>query len=422
MKFPLSRELALTSAIAVQAAFVQGAGYGINEQSASYLGTAFAGRASNVTDAAISSANPGGIGLAGRQISAGADLIMKGGEFRGKYEGPFGTVEGSAKNHQQQVLVPSGYFTIPVNDKWSIGISGYAPYGIELQYDDNWPGAYFSDMTSVRVINLQGAVSYKLTDDLSIGAGLIGSYAKGKLTQKTWIQPALIEADVRVEGDDYTYGWNLGAVWNASKSTTLGFAYHSELDFTIKGDFSLKNISFELPNQTLPTSLKITMPERVLVSMTHHVNNRWTAMTDLTWTRWSRFKEFNITTPQPKIGAYVPMNWSNTWALSLGSSYQLNERWLLRAGYMFDESPVNNHNRTVRSPDSNRNWVTLGANWKATEVLTMDFAYAYIRLQKGKIYEGKNDTSGKPNPDYGYISGEYDSDSHVIGLQLNYAF
>ncbi len=423
MQFPLCRKLILVTFIAAQVNYVQGAGYGLNEQSASYFGTGFAGRTSNVIDAAISSTNPGGISfLSGRQLSAGTDFIMEGGKFHGKYKGPIETIEGDTKNFQQKVFVPFGYFTAAVNDKWSLGVCGYAPFGVELKYDNNWPGDYFSNKTSVRVINLQGTASYLLTDDLSVGLGLIGSYVKGTLTQKTWLLPAALAADVRVEGDDYTYGWNLGTVWKARESTTLGLAYHSQLDFTLKGDFSLAGIPPRMKRKILPASLKITMPERMLAGITHRFDNRWTAMADVTWTRWSRFKAFNITTPEPSAGAYVPMNWNNTWALSLGTSYQLNEQWLLRAGYMFDESPVKDNNRTVRSPDASRNWFTLGANWQAAKGVSVDAVYSYVRQQKGKVNEGKYNMSGQKIPGYGYIAGEYDNDTQIVGVQINYIF
>ena len=29
---------------------------------------------------------------------------------------------------------------MPVDDQWSFGFAGYAPYGIELDYEDDWVG------------------------------------------------------------------------------------------------------------------------------------------------------------------------------------------------------------------------------------------------------------------------------------------
>ena len=90
MHFTLSRKVILASAIALAShvSFVQAAGYGINEQSAGYLATGFAGRASNAINASIASTNPAGISFVdGRQISAGADVILEGGKFDGEATG-----------------------------------------------------------------------------------------------------------------------------------------------------------------------------------------------------------------------------------------------------------------------------------------------------------------------------------------------
>ncbi|ELU06343.1 hypothetical protein CAPTEDRAFT_89805, partial [Capitella teleta] len=400
------------------------AGYGINEQSASYLGTGFAGRASNAIDASISSSNPAAISFVeGTQVSVGADVILEGGSFNGGYTRNGSTTSGSTEDFQKTAFVPFGYFVMPIDEKWSFGLAGYAPYGIELDYENNWAGNYFGDKTSVQVMNLQGTLSYKFTDDFSVGFGLIGSHVKGELTQKSWIVPGVVDADAIVEGDDNTLGWNIGALWNINTSTAVGFAYHSKLDFTLEGDFTLENITGGSPDSKLPARLEITMPEKAMASVTHKLDDQWTVMADVTWTRWSRFQEFDVTTSSPAVGSYVPMNWKDTWALSLGGSYQLDDQWLLRAGYMFDESPVSDDNRTVRSPDANRNWLTFGANWKLAENMNVDFAYAYVMLQDGSISEGKHSGPSTPaDPAYGTIAGTYSSSSHILGAQLNYLF
>ena len=260
MQFQLSRKVILASAIALasQVSFVQAAGYGINEQSASYLGTGFAGRASNAIDASISATNPAGISFVdGRQISAGADVILEGGDFNGSLDPAMGPVEyGSTDGFQKTSFVPFGYFVMPVDDKWSFGLAGYAPYGIELDYEDGWVGQSFAKKTSVQVMNIQGTVSYKFNDDVSVGFGLIGSHVKGELTSKAY---GLIDGNI--EGDDNTVAWNIGTIWNVTDATTLGLAYHSKLDFKLGGTYTT-SIS---PEENV--SLSIVMPEKLMASV-----------------------------------------------------------------------------------------------------------------------------------------------------------
>ena len=431
MHFTLSRKVILASAIALAShvSFVQAAGYGINEQSAGYLATGFAGRASNAINASIASTNPAGISfLDGRQVSAGADVILEGGKFSGEATDryfptqagniPLPDQAGSTDGFQKTSFVPFGYFVMPVDDQWSFGFAGYAPYGIELDYDDNWAGKWFGDITSVQVMALQATASYKVREDLAIGFGLIGAHVKGKLTSRPFTDSTL----GTIEGDDNALAWNIGALWNVNEQTALGLAYHSTYKFNLKGDYTVTGAPFPSLNTTKDARLKIVMPEKVMLSATHKFDDQWTFMADVTWTRWTRFQEFNVTDTAGTPLNYVPMNWRDTWALSLGTSYQLNNQWQLRAGYMFDESPVTNATRTVRSPDANRNWFTFGANWTLSDNMNVDLAYAFVKLQDGTINEQKYDGPGQPNPSYGFITGNYSSGSHILGAQLNYKF
>ncbi|WP_157673347.1 OmpP1/FadL family transporter [Endozoicomonas ascidiicola] len=440
MQFHLNRKVVLTAAIAMasQVSYVQAAGYGINEQSASYLGTGFAGRASNAIDASISATNPAGISfLKGEQASVGVDVILEGGSFKGQRTGTFdgspgpgggypaegtGDTSGSTKDFQQTSFVPFGYYVMPVDEKLSLGLAAYAPYGIHLDYDDGWAGEWLGGKTLVEVVNLQGTVAYKFTDDVSLGFGLIASHVTGELTSNPFGGTPM-STKTKMEGDDTILAWNVGAIWNVTESTTLGASYHSKLDFNLSGDLTKTGAA---PGKE-KVELSLVMPEKLMFSATHKLDEQWTVMADATWTRWSRFEEFNvINSSTGKSENYVPMNWKDTWALSVGTSYQLDESWLLRAGYMFDQAPVSNDTRTVRAPDANRNWFTLGANLKASENMNIDFAYAYVKLQDGKINESKHTAPGQaqttPDAWYGSVSGEYKSSSHIFGVQLNYLF
>ena len=110
-------------------------------------------------------------------------------------------------------------------------------------------------------------------------------------------------------------------------------------------------------------------------------------------------------------------------ALSVGTAYKLNDQWTLKAGYMFDQSPTTDDNRTVRAPDNDRNWFTAGAKWDATKDMTFDFSAAYVLLKDGKITESAHNEDGSNNDDYGTLTGEYkDQSSWVLSAQMTYRF
>ncbi len=414
------------------ASFAHAAGYAVNEQSASSMGTAYAGRASNAEDASVSSSNPSAIAFLDRQqITLGTAVILEGGEFEGQHRiGDANIASGSSKNFQKTTWVPFGYYTLPVNEKWYVGLSAYAPFGIHLDYDKNFAGRYFGDKTEFSVINLQGTIAWKFHEQASIGIGLIGSRVEGEMTQQAILpvappSPGISEGRARMKGDDTVFGWNIGLLWQVCEQTMLGISYHSELKFKLDGTSELSS-NIPAYNYKHKAELEVTMPERVMVSITHDITEQWAVMADATWTGWSSFKEFHVRDKVNSVyDSYVPENWKDVWAFSLGTAYRLDEEWMLKAGYMYDDSPITDSNRTVRTPGSDRHWFTLGLKWDVSPDTTLDFSWAYVALEKGKIHEQKHNPSGTNPPvvaSYGELTGKYENSSHIVAAQLTYRF
>src|SRR5690606_21208970 len=153
----------------------------INEHSASGMGTAFAGRSSNVLDASIVASNPAGMSkLERREVSGGlafihalTDIDLKAGS--GSTDGdmvPFSTV-------------PFGYYVTPINDKLHFGLGLYVPFAVASDYESGHAGRYHGLTSEVEVVNLQPTISYKVNDLVSVGAGLVLSRIYGKLISNT---------------------------------------------------------------------------------------------------------------------------------------------------------------------------------------------------------------------------------------------
>ena len=69
-----------------------------------------------------------------------------------------------------------------------------------------------------------------------------------------------------------------------------------------------------------------------------------------TFTRWSRLEGIEVENSgvnamfQSSFGTITEeLEWEDTWSFAVGSAYQLNPKWVIRAGYAFDESPTNDH-------------------------------------------------------------------------------
>ena len=55
--------------------------------------------------------------------------------------------------------------------------------------------------------------------------------------------------------------------------------------------------------------------------------------------------------------------WHDTWRVSGGASYALTEEWTARAGYTWDQSPINGRYADYLVPGDNRSIFALGLGW-----------------------------------------------------------
>jgi long-chain fatty acid transport protein len=74
-------------------------------------------------------------------------------------------------------------------------------------------------------------------------------------------------------------------------------------------------------------------------------------------------------------------DWHDTMFVAAGVTFRPNNRWSLRAGLAYDQSPVPNRTRTPRIPDNDRLWVSFGLTYAPFENLEFGFGYTHIFLE-----------------------------------------
>jgi len=155
------------------------------------------------------------------------------------------------------------------------------------------------------------------------------------------------------------------------------------------------------------------------VSIFHQFDNKWDLMADLQYTGWSSIKELNIVrtsgTGSPVTLSNTPENFRNTWRVSGGANYRYSDKWTLRGGIAWDETPVNDTDRTPRLPDSDRFWLAFGAQYKFNDNWSIDAAYAYIWINNASINQNAGSTAQN-----GLINGNYKANVNIVGLQVTY--
>jgi long-chain fatty acid transport protein len=400
-------------------------GIALNEQSASSAGTAYAGRSSSALDASTIYGNPAGLTkLKRRQVSGGAALISVSNDISDASSSTPGTNKGDSVPIG---VMPFGYISMPLDERFSIGLGFYAPSGLINDYESTFQGRHYGSYSETREMTLQPTIAYRVNDFFSIGAGLTlnrfdaelqNNLATGNLNDGT-------ETLVTIKGDDTALGYNIGLLVDLSDATTWGITYHSKRSYQLKGHTTVSDSpAFLSLDGNYDATIDLEMPESVDTSITHRFNSRWTGYLGGTWTRWSRLQKFEaVNSNVSVIGQSVglnrvgeTLNWHDTWTTAVGVSYQLNPQWVLRAGYAYDPSPVRNADRSVRIPVGNRKAVTIGAGYSPSPDLTVDFAYGYLWDSEASVKQPGDDTL---QPAY---SANFKNRANGLAIQFTYSF
>lgn len=396
--------LAASLVLAACANLAHAAGFALVEQNVSGLGNAYAGQAAAATDASTIFFNPAGMTyLPDRQVVVAGHLVRPQAEFSGTVNPDIGG--GNGGDAGDLALVPNAYLVHRLTPDVYLGVGLSAPFGLKTEYDPDWKGRTQAIKSEVKTVNLNPSIAWKAGESLSLGVGVSIQYAEATLTSS-----AGGAGVATVKGDDYGWGFNLGALWQASEATRIGLAYRSEVEQTLAGDVGFSTAA------TLngPVTAAVTLPESASLSLFHKLDSRWDLLADITWTGWSDFRELRIVrTNGVVLGTPTEENWSDSYRYSLGANYHLNDKLTLRGGVAFDETPVSDAFRTTRIPDEDRTWVAFGAQYRLSRKSAIDVGYAHLFIRDAAIDKSENGVT---------LAGSYEASVDILSAQLTLDF
>lgn len=464
-------------ACAVGAGHAFGAAFALQEQSGSALGNAFAGGAAAAEDVSTLWSNPAGLSrLASPQVAAAVHFVTPSFTFHDQASRPaqFQALGGTGGDAGSLNVIPNFYVAAPINRQWSVGIGVNAPFGLVTEYSGDWLGRFQAVKSDIKTINVNPGASWRVSDTFAVGFGVNWQRIDAELTSRInysaafaqaagqaaaagLISPALagqivgltpgLEANAKVEGDDNTWGWNVGFLWDVTPQTRIGAHYRSTMKYTVSGTASFEYPALPaVPSPLAPvmqllaggvnsaicagpgvppapgcTSTGVTaelkLPDTYNLSVFHHLTDRVDLMGDVQFTHWSTFKQLTFVRSSGTVLASTPENFSDTWRLSVGTTYRWTDAWSFRGGLAWDQSPVNTADRTPRLPDEDRFWIAIGAQYRFNRNLALDAGYSYIFLRNAQIAQNAGSTAAN-----GLIQGHYESNVNVLSAQITYSF
>lgn len=391
------------------------AGFALIEQSGSGMGNAYAGAAASAEDASTIYFNPAGMTyIQDRQLVAALHAIRPSAKFddRGSASGALRTLGTEGGDAGDLAVVPNLYYAMALSPTVRLGLGINAPFGLKTDYNDDWMGRYQALKSEMKTVNINPSIAVQLNEQLSLGFGVSAMRIEAELTRAVnrVVNP---DSFVRIKGDDWGFGYNLGAIYQVTEDTRLGIAYRSKVDQHLEGSAKFTGA---LSAGNTDVTAQISLPETLSFSAFSRIDEHWDVMADATWTHWSRFRELRVLRENGTTLTVTPENWENTMRYSLGVNYRYSDALKLRAGVAYDEEAIKDEFRTARIPGNDRTWVALGASWKMSPSATLDVGYSHLFVKDADIDDNQTSSFN------GRLTGEYDSHVDILSAQISYTF
>ena len=428
MKMTMKAAAAAVMAVCAASA-AHAAGFMLTEQSAGALGRAYAGVGVDGTDLSGVYYNPATMTLhPGTQIQAGfvavgLDLAFESNDGRVTENGQYNTQ-----------AIPHGYISHQINDSMWVGLAMTVPFGMGTEYDDNWEYGNRGISAEVLTFDFNPNVAWKVSEKLSVGAGMSIQYAAADLNMRADIPaggmegvPYPVSADGEVDADSWAWGFNVGLMWTPLENLRFGLSYRSKINHNADGDFTLDNIRVGGPDgQPMGIHLvdsataTISTPAWVMATAAWDVNELLSLYATVRWTDWSSFDSLEIKSAViPGNGSQTIKNkWEDAYLFSVGADLRFTNWWTFRAGIGYESSPIDDPSyRTSIIPDADRWWFALGSSFQATKNMQIDVSAAWLHGT------GERDLWSDYKENGGEIKGRFENlDAYLFGVQLVYKF
>ncbi|EJL6929542.1 TPA: outer membrane protein transport protein [Vibrio cholerae] len=422
---------AVAFGLASVSTFTQAAGFQLAEYSATGLGRAYAGEAAMADNASAQWRNPAMLTyLEGTQVSAGAIYVNPNVDVEGTVtHQQLGKTHASSNDFAHDAVIPNFYLSHQLNEQMALGFALGTNYGMETDLGTEFAASHFGNQASVISKEANLNIAYQILPQLSIGGGVryvmgeghFGATAPAKnlirhpVTNNVMTLPKGTTLKY-MEGEDNSWGWQVGSAWQINQNHRVGFAYKSEVVMDFEGH--AEGVSY---GSYKPGMMSVTLPATAELASFHQLNDQWAIHASINWTDWSSFKELTAVFPE-KSDLIKSENWEDNYRFALGTTYQYDAKLALRAGVAYDTSAVDDKNRTATIPETDRTWVSVGGSYVATPQLTLDAGFTYIFAKDATINEPRDASDQTAAAIGGAFTGNVSGNVWLIGVQANYRF
>lgn len=358
---------------------------------------------SDVSDPSATFHNPAGLAHAdGLQLELSTDLFLPNVTFFRRPLTDPNTGDNlhfaGASNTNKVIAAPFLGASYRVHDQVTAGLAVMAPFGATLEWPED--GAQRQIVTSIalKTIFISPSVGVKLPGGFSVGVAANVIWGDLVLEQRNAIPyvtgdpeqypdpQAGIQGDTHIAGrDPFSLGATIGVGWRDER-LSVGASVMTPVTLHLEGDAHVENSGIsplvDSNNNVLQAAgaredqvkIRFPLPLVARLGVAYKLAPKWRLGADVNWQRWETQKTLVVDFVHeyellPTPGAYlydvrVENQWKNTFSARLGAEAEpFSAPVTVRAGLLFDQSPVDDRHFSVLTPDSDKLGITAGARY-----------------------------------------------------------
>ncbi len=383
----------LSLALATITSATYAEGYQVNTLSAKQLGMAHTGVSQKLNSESVWF-NPAAAAFQEQKFSISAGVA--GIAAVADWESVDGTQSHTSDNKLSTPIYINANYKI--TEDLAVGVTFNTPYGSSMNWGDSWAGQDQVQSISLQAYNIQPTVSYKLLDGrLSVGAGAMISWGSFELSkalftadQSTALGGAVSSATL--SGDaEFTFGVNAGVMFDISDKWSVGASYRSKMMMVVEEgstvcsfnndayrDYVVSNgVNLADLMENYSFAAELPMPSTLSVGVSYSPNEDWLISAELQRVGWATYETLNFDY-SGVFNSEATKDYDNTYIYRLGAQYNALSWLTARAGFYYDQSPVQDEYFTPETPSMNKLGYTCGVSLNLCSNLSIDLAYAYI--------------------------------------------
>jgi len=294
----------------------------------------------------------------------------------------------SGESEVENIFIPNFHYVSKAINNLRWGISVTAPAGLTKRWETPYQKMYAQEFT-LKNVELNPVLSYRINDALSIAGGLRVVYSEGVVySDGGTIAPVKRE----MEGDSFNFGYNLAMTYKPTEDINLAVTYRSNIDLEEEGE---ANLFVGEVGQQYGTSVTVPLPAALNISVSKTWEDKFTLEFNYERTYWSSYEtlDFHYDTAiplplQPLFDAPLARDWEDTNTFRVGATVAMDNKITMMMGFAIDETPVPQRTIGFELPDSDATIFSMGFSYQQTPNLSWGVSFVVDSKESQTVPKG----------------------------------